>query len=54
MQDALDRAVKGRTVIVIAHRLSTVKNADNIAVVLNGEIVEVGAPMYQALVAKAV
>lgn len=33
---------KGRTVVVVAHRLSTVKNADQIIVVENGEIVEIG------------
>ena len=42
MQDALNKASKGRTVILIAHRLSTVINADKIAVVDNGEIVEIG------------
>nr|XP_039263789.1 ATP-dependent translocase ABCB1-like isoform X2 [Styela clava] len=42
VQDALDAARQGRTCIVIAHRLSTVKNADNIAVVENGTIVEFG------------
>ncbi|MBC7570531.1 MAG: peptidase domain-containing ABC transporter, partial [Spirosoma sp.] len=33
---------KGRTVLVIAHRLSTVRNADNIVVLHQGEIVESG------------
>lgn len=33
---------KGRTVVVVAHRLSTVKNADKIVVLKNGEIVEIG------------
>jgi len=42
VQDALDRARKGRTCILIAHRLSTVINADKIAVVDNGIITEVG------------
>lgn len=41
VQSALDRARKGRTVIVIAHRLSTVQNADLIVVLSNGKIVEV-------------
>ena len=38
----LDRFFKGKTVIVVAHRLSTVKNADKIVVLENGEIVEEG------------
>ena len=33
---------KGKTVLIIAHRLSTVKNADQIIVLKNGEIVEIG------------
>jgi len=42
VQETLERVVKGRTVLVIAHRLSTVKDADCIAVVSNGKIVEMG------------
>ncbi|HVN10872.1 MAG TPA: ABC transporter ATP-binding protein [Kineosporiaceae bacterium] len=42
VQRALDGALEGRTSIVIAHRLSTVRAADVIAVVENGRIVEVG------------
>lgn len=38
----LDRCFQGRTRIVIAHRLSTVKNADNIIVLKHGEVVESG------------
>lgn len=38
----LDRFYKGKTVVIIAHRLSTVKNADNIIVLENGQIVEEG------------
>ena len=38
----LDEFYKGRTVIVVAHRLSTVKNADQIIVVDGGKIVEIG------------
>lgn len=33
---------KGRTVVIIAHRLSTVKSADNIVVLKKGEVVEQG------------
>jgi ABC-type multidrug transport system fused ATPase/permease subunit len=42
MQDALDRLMVGRTVLVIAHRLSTVQSADVVAVVANGLISEKG------------
>ena len=38
----LEQFFKGKTVVVIAHRLSTVKNADQIVVLENGKIVEVG------------
>ncbi|PIO62140.1 hypothetical protein TELCIR_16316, partial [Teladorsagia circumcincta] len=42
VQQALDNASAGRTTIVIAHRLSTVRNADKIAVFDKGQIVEQG------------
>ncbi|WP_428410188.1 ABC transporter ATP-binding protein [Hyphococcus sp.] len=42
IQDALKRLTKGRTTLVIAHRLSTVKDADMIVVMENGRIVETG------------
>ncbi|KAK9147148.1 hypothetical protein Sjap_007051 [Stephania japonica] len=42
VQDALDRVMVDRTTVMVAHRLSTVKNADLIAVVKNGVIVEKG------------
>uniref|UniRef100_A0A914XWU4 ABC transporter domain-containing protein n=1 Tax=Panagrolaimus superbus TaxID=310955 RepID=A0A914XWU4_9BILA len=42
VQQALDRASEGRTCIIIAHRLSTVVNADCIAVVKDGVILEKG------------
>ena len=42
VQEALDNLMKNRTVIVIAHRLSTVQNADNIIVVNDGKIAESG------------
>ena len=43
VQEALDKAAVGRTTIVIAHRLSTVRNADTIAVVQDGQVVESGS-----------
>nr|CAB3498164.1 unnamed protein product [Digitaria exilis] len=42
VQDAMDSLMKGRTVLVIAHRLSTVKSADTVAVISDGQIVESG------------
>ena len=42
VQEALDIAAAGRTTLVIAHRLSTVQNADNIIVMDAGVIVEQG------------
>lgn len=42
VQEALDNLMKNRTVIVIAHRLSTVQNADNIVVINDGKIAENG------------
>ncbi len=42
IQDALDELCQGRTTIVVAHRLSTVKTADEIAVVSGGSIIERG------------
>lgn len=42
IQSAIDTIIKGRTSVVIAHRLSTVKNADLILVVKNGKIIEQG------------
>ncbi len=42
IQQALDELCKGRTTLVVAHRLSTIRNADEIAVVVNGRITERG------------
>ena len=42
IQQALDELCRGRTTIVVAHRLSTIKNADEIAVITNGSIAEQG------------
>lgn len=42
VQKAIDNLMEDKTVLVIAHRLSTVRNADKIAVVNYGEIVEIG------------
>ncbi len=42
VQEGLNRAMKNRTVIIIAHRLATTQKADKIVVFNNGEIVEVG------------
>ncbi|EON67317.1 hypothetical protein W97_06570 [Coniosporium apollinis CBS 100218] len=42
VQEALDKASKNRTTIVIAHKLATVKNADNIVVLSQGRIIEQG------------
>ena len=49
VQAALSELAVGRTTIVVAHRLSTVKNADNILVLTNGEITERGS--HEELVA---
>ncbi|KAJ8645271.1 hypothetical protein MRB53_007019 [Persea americana] len=42
VQDAMDSIMKGRTVLVIAHRLSTVQSADTVAVISDGQIAESG------------
>ncbi|KAL8049742.1 hypothetical protein ABFX02_06G038700 [Erythranthe guttata] len=42
VQDALNRLMKGRTTLVIAHRLSTVQNADQIALCSDGKVSELG------------
>jgi ABC-type multidrug transport system fused ATPase/permease subunit len=49
--DALARAAQGRTTLIIAHRLATVRAADHILVMDQGKVVEEGP--HDALIAKA-
>ena len=42
VQQALEQAVKGKTVVVIAHHMSTIREADTIAVLEGGQVVEQG------------
>ncbi len=50
VEDAMERLMEGRTVIVIAHRLSTSKRADRVGVVADGELAELGT--HEDLVAE--
>ncbi|XP_071946246.1 ATP-dependent translocase ABCB1-like [Antedon mediterranea] len=50
VQEAIDRAKEGRTCIVIAHRLSTIQNSDAIAVIDDGQVIEMGT--HDELMAK--
>ncbi|MDF1510265.1 ABC transporter ATP-binding protein [Robertmurraya sp. DFI.2.37] len=58
VQDALEKLMKGRTTLVIAHRLSTVKHADQLIILENGNITGVGThhelyhkhPLYKEFV----
>ena len=49
IQQSLDELCKGRTTLVVAHRLSTIRNADEIAVVIGGRVTERGT--HDALMA---
>ena len=51
VQDALERAMHGRTVILIAQRMSTIVNADTIVVVENGRVAQTGT--HQELLEKS-
>lgn len=51
VQEALDRLMVGRTTVVVAHRLSTIRNVDSIAVIQQGLVVETGT--HEELIAKA-
>ena len=44
IQEAIERLIRGRTTLMIAHRLSTLRNANKIVVVDKGEIIECGSP----------
>ncbi|CAL0328680.1 unnamed protein product [Lupinus luteus] len=50
VQEALDKLMEGRTTILVAHRLSTVRNADSIAVLQQGKVAEFGS--HERLIAK--
>ncbi|XP_009113714.1 ABC transporter B family member 14 [Brassica rapa] len=51
VQEALDKLMKGRTTVLVAHRLSTIRKADTIAVLHKGRVVEKGS--HRELVSKS-
>lgn len=51
VQEALDRLMVGRTTVVVAHRLSTIRNVDTVAVIQQGQVIETGT--HEELIAKA-
>lgn len=50
IQDSVERLVKDRTTLIVAHRLSTIRNADKIAVIGDGDVLEYGT--YDELMSK--
>ena len=44
IQQAISTLIKNKTVVIIAHRMRTIENADKIVVIQNGQIVEDGTP----------
>ena len=50
IQDSIQKLIKGRTTLIVAHRLSTIRNADRIAVIGDGNVLESGS--YEELMEK--
>lgn len=50
VQKAMQELIRGRTTFIVAHRLSTIRDADRIVVMRNGRVAEVGT--YQELMAR--
>ncbi|GFQ02953.1 ABC transporter b family member 19 [Phtheirospermum japonicum] len=51
VQEALDRLMVGRTTVIVAHRLSTIRSVDSISVIQQGQVVETGT--HEELISKA-